>query len=184
MDDTAAFRRSSEAFVERARQIGPDQWTASTPCAEWDVRALVNHVAGEWLWVDELMAGRTIAEVGDRLNGDILGADPMATLLRAQRAATSAFEDPGAMDRTVHLSFGDMPASGYAKQMAVDGVIHSWDVARAVGKGETLDPELVQLAWDDLSEHAEEWRAGGAFAEAKEPADDSLQAKLIALTGR
>ena len=68
IDEVTAFRRASESFVQRARAIGPDQWSGSTPCTEWDVRMLVNHVAGEYLWVPEMLAGRTIAEVGDRLH--------------------------------------------------------------------------------------------------------------------
>jgi uncharacterized protein (TIGR03086 family) len=148
------------------------------------VRALVNHIAGEWLWVPELMAGRTVAEVGNRFDGDVLGDDPVATLTEAQRAATASFADPDAMSRTVHLSFGDMPGAAYAVQMIDDSVIHSWDLARGIGADETLDPELVDYAYADLLQHAEEWRSGGAFNAAKAPRDDSKQAKLLALTGR
>jgi len=49
IDEATAFRRASEGFVERARKIGQAQWSAATPCTEWTVRALVNHVAGEYL---------------------------------------------------------------------------------------------------------------------------------------
>jgi uncharacterized protein (TIGR03086 family) len=57
--------------------IGPDQWSAPTPCAEWDVRGLVNHlVAGNW-WASELARGATIDGVGSRLDGDVLGDDPL-----------------------------------------------------------------------------------------------------------
>jgi uncharacterized protein (TIGR03086 family) len=68
--------------------------------------------------------------------------------------------------------------------MAIDSVIHSWDLARAVGADETLDPELVDFAYAALRESAEDWRSGGAFGPAKQPADDSPQSRLLALTGR
>lgn len=184
MNESEAFRRASDGFMTRARRISADQWSAATPCTEWNVRALVNHVGGEYLWVEELMAGKTIAEVGDRLNGDVLGADPLATLERAHDAAVASLEQPGAMDRTVHLSFGDTPAAEYAKQMIIDSVIHSWDLARAIGAEERLDPELVDIAYTDLAPQADEWRSGGAFGPEKSPADESTQAKLLALTGR
>ena len=90
----------------------------------------------------------------------------------------------GAVAQTVELSFGTTPAMEYARQMAVDSVIHSWDLARAIGADETLDPELVDYTYQEMLRVAELWRSGGAFAAAREPADDSTQAKMLALTGR
>ena len=70
------------------------------------------------------------------------------------------------------------------KQMAVDSVIHAWDLARAIGADETLDPELVDFSYEELRQSAEDWRSGGAFGPAKEPGDESKQSRLLALTGR
>jgi uncharacterized protein (TIGR03086 family) len=184
MNEAAAFRRASEGFVERVEQIGQERWTAATPCTEWNVRALVNHVAGEYRWVPEMLAGRTVADVGDRLDGDLLGDDPVQALCSAQRDAVAALATPDALTRTVHLSFGDVPAAQYATQMAIDSVIHSWDLARAIGGDETLDEELVELSYAELQRTAEDWRSAGAFARAKAPADGTTQAKLLALSGR
>ena len=184
MDAAAAFRRARGGFVERGRRVTADQWSQPTPCTEWDVRALVNHVAGEYLWVTEMLAGRTIADVGDRLDGDILGDDPAQALADAQRAAVAALDEPGALSRTVHLSFGDTPAGTYATQMTIDSVIHAWDLARATGGDEVFDPDLVELAYTELQGSAEDWRSAGAFGPETTPADDSTMAKLLALAGR
>jgi uncharacterized protein (TIGR03086 family) len=184
MDEATAFRRAGDGYVQRAREVNAEQWSAATPCAEWDVRSLVNHVAGEYLWVPELMAGKTVAEVGDRLDGDLLGDDPLAVLASAAHSAQAAADHPDSLTRTVHLSFGDVPGAEYLKQMAIDSVIHAWDLARAIGADETLDPELVDFAFDELRRVAENWRAGGAFGPVKEATNDSNQAKLLALTGR
>ena len=184
MDDATAFRRASDGFVERARRISVDQWSGPTPCTEWNVRQLVNHVAGEYMWMAELMQGKTIAEVGSRFDGDVLGEEPVRVLADAQREAESSIADPDSMTRTVHLSFGDVPGADYARQMAVDSVIHSWDLARGIGGDERLEAELLDYTYDEMERTAEDWRAGGAFGPAKQPADDSKQAKLIALTGR
>lgn len=185
MDDTAAaFRRATDGFVARARQINSTQWSAATPCSEWDVRALVNHVAGEYRWVPEMIAGRTVADVGDRLDGDLLGDDPLQALIEAQRLALAAVEAPGVLATTVHLSFGDTPASEYARQMTVDSVIHAWDLARAIGGDETLDPELVELSYAELQRCAEDWRAAGVFGPVTAASDGSTQAKVLALAGR
>ncbi|MBV8528475.1 MAG: TIGR03086 family protein [Candidatus Dormibacteraeota bacterium] len=184
MNNAEAFQRATDAFIERARLIGANQWTASTPCAEWDVRALVNHVGGEWLWVAELMSGKTIADVGSSLDGDVLGDDPVQTVAAGRASACAAFDAPGAAEKSVQLSFGDTPAMEYAQQMAADTVIHTWDLARAIGAGEALDPDLVDYTYAYMLKVAELWRSGGAFGPPCAPHDDSPQAKLLALTGR
>src|SRR5438105_13113637 len=101
MNEATAFRQASDGFLRRARQMKEDQWSAGTPCTEWHVRALVNHVRGEYLWVKEMMDGRTVADVGDRLDGDVLGGDPLQVLTDAQRAALAALDEPGALGNTV-----------------------------------------------------------------------------------
>lgn len=184
MNDSEAFRRASDGFMQRARQIRAEQWAASTPCSEWNVRALVNHVGGEFMWVTELMGGRSIAEVGSQFDGDVLGDEPVARLAAAQGAAAASFDEPDAATRTVQLSFGATPAMDYARQMACDSVIHSWDLARAIGADETLDADLVDYAYAEMLRSAEDWRAGGVFGPVRTPADNSTQAKLLALTGR
>ncbi|MBV9101383.1 MAG: TIGR03086 family protein [Candidatus Dormibacteraeota bacterium] len=184
MDDVTAFQRASDGFMARAQRIQDDQWTASTPCTEWDVRALTNHVAVEYLWVPEMLAGHTIADVGDRFDGDVLGDKPLEALTEAQRKAVSATQEPGATSRTVHLSFGDMSGAEYIRQMAIDSTIHSWDLARGIGGDDRLDPELVDYAYADLQKTAEDWRSAGAFGPEQDAADAGVQAKLLALTGR
>lgn len=184
MDEGAAFLRASGGYVRLVRQVSASQWSASTPCADWSVRALVNHVAGEYLWVPELMAGRTVGDVGSRLDGDLLGDDPVEAVAGAARGAQAAAAENDALTRIVHLSFGDVPGAEYLKQMAVDSVIHSWDLARAIDADETLDPELVAFSYEELRQHAEDWRSGGAFGPAKAPADNSMQSLMLALTGR
>ena len=69
------YRRSVEFWKAMVREIS-DEWTAPTPCTDWDVRALVNHVVGEDRWTKPLVDGRTIADVGDAFDGDLLGDDP------------------------------------------------------------------------------------------------------------
>src|SRR5919106_5970907 len=91
-------RRAVEEFGRRVREVDDDQWTASTPCTDWDVRALVNHVAGENLWTAPLLAGKTIEDVGDSLDGDLLGEDPKTVWDESAREATAAAAGPGALE--------------------------------------------------------------------------------------
>ena len=110
MDVPAIFGGAVAEFDARVRQIGDQQWRAATPDEDWTVRDLVNHVVSEDLWAPLLLAGSTIAEVGDRFDGDVLGAEPKAGWAAASAGAVRAAEAEGAMDRIVHLSFGDFPS--------------------------------------------------------------------------
>src|SRR6266508_2731945 len=71
--------RALERYGQLVQAIRDDQWNHPTPCTEWDVRVLVNHLVSENLWMPPLLEGKTIADVGDSLDGDLLGDDPKAT---------------------------------------------------------------------------------------------------------
>jgi uncharacterized protein (TIGR03086 family) len=78
MDIAELHSRALDATRGVIAGVRQGQWAAPTPCQGWDVRALVNHVVAGNLWAAELAAGKTISEVGDHLDGDLLGADPQA----------------------------------------------------------------------------------------------------------
>jgi len=185
MNISAMFRSAVEEFDARVRQIGDHQWQAATPDEDWAVRDLVNHVVGEDLWAPPLLAGSAIAEVGDRFDGDVLGADPVAAWTAASAGAVRAVAEQGAMDRIVHLSFGDFPGRDYALQLFADHLIHAWDLARAIGGDEHLDAGLVASCgtWFDAMEDA--YRSAGAIAPRPPvPSDGNAQTLLLARFGR
>src|SRR2546422_7260815 len=114
MDDLPVlYRRASDRYGSLVDAVGDEQWGQPTPCSEWDVRTLVNHLVNENLWVPPLFEGKTIADVGDRFDGDVLGDDPAAAWSDAASPAVFAIAGDGAMERIVHLSFGDVPGSEY-----------------------------------------------------------------------
>ena len=102
------LRHAAARFDQLVAEIREPQWNDPTSCPGWTVRTLVNHVAVEDLWAAELFAGGTIAEVGDRLDGDQLGAVPLDRWHEALRGGLDAAAAPGTMADTVHLSFGDV----------------------------------------------------------------------------
>lgn len=184
-DVLTLFRRAADDFGRRVHKIGADQWTAPTPCTKWDVRALVNHLAVEHLWVPSLLAGQTVAEVGDRFDGDQLGEEPVAAWDAAVAASTAAFAADGALERIVHLSYGDRPAGEYCREMVFDLAVHGWDLARAIGSDEQMDPETVAIAYHHLAPIVHQWQDVGIFAPPVDvPADADEQTRLLALTGR
>ena len=85
----------------------------------------------------------------------------------------------------MHLSFGDFAGSEYLGQVISDVVVHSWDLARAIGADDRLDPALVAFVDEFLSPQIDAWRAAGAFGPAVDVgADANDQDRLLAQTGR
>ncbi|MFF7989543.1 TIGR03086 family metal-binding protein [Kitasatospora xanthocidica] len=172
------------AFGERVRLITPDQWDSPTPCSDWTVRDLVNHLVGEQLWVPELLMGATVSEVGGRFDGDVLGDDPLAAWTDAAEAARQAWAVPGATELTVHLSFGDVTGQYYLDQLTTDLVIHTWDLAEGTGRLTRLPAELVDFALGEITGYGD-LSASGLFDPPLPVTDDAApQTRLLALTGR
>lgn len=182
----ARHAEALDLFTERVHAIRPDQWDDPTPCTEWTVRDLVNHLAVEQMWVPPLVRdGGTTAEQGEAFEGDLLGEDPVATWDEAAAAAREAFAAPGALERTVDLSFGETPATHYCTQMTADATVHAWDLSRAIGADERLPKALVDFSVREVAPYAAELEKSGLFAAAVEPPPDAdAQTKLLALLGR
>ena len=178
--------RTLDDFRSRVHGVRDDQWDAPTPCTEWDVRALVNHLASELRWSVPLAAGRTLDEVGDRFDGDVLGEDPAATTDEAAEASVAAFR--GEHAHAVHTSQGLLPVEHYLTQMLTDSLVHSWDLAVATGQSTELDAEACAEAYQRALAGRGEIDAArkvGLFgAEIVVPDDASDCDKLLGLLGR
>ena len=85
MDVGTTYQRAVDSFVDRVAKVHDDQWSDPTPCADWDVRALVNHLTYENRWTVPLMQGAGLEEVGTKFDGDLLGADPISSAQEAAR---------------------------------------------------------------------------------------------------
>src|SRR3954452_562111 len=177
--------RASALFGGVLRRVDAGDLTRPTPCAAWDVRALVNHVVGENLWTPPLLAGRTVADVGARFDGDVCGADPLGAFAQAAAAAVAAVGTSGAPTSTVHLSFGDVPGEEYVWQLFVDHLVHAWDLARALDGDERLPEDLVDAAAGWFAEREAAYRAAGVVAD-RIPVGGTAdpQARLLAAFGR
>jgi len=184
-DQISMFDRALDEFGRRVRAIGGDQWDLPTPDEDWSVHDLVQHLVSETVWAPPLLAGETIEEVGDRFEGDLLGDDPKAAWEVAAGSARGATSGADVLDRTVHVSFGEISGREYLTQVTVDLTVHAWDLARAIGADEELDAELVELAFAALEPQVEQWRAAGAFgSQVEAPPGATRQVQLLALTGR
>lgn len=183
MELLAAHGAALTTFGQLTSRIGESDWEAPTPCAEWTVRDLLNHVVAEQLWELDLLAGMSIAEVGDRYDGYVLGDDPVASWRRAAEEARAAVLRPGALDREVQLSRGPAPAAEYMWEMTLDLAVHGWDLARGIGAGTPIDAELAEAL---LALFKDQVPGGPDLFDPPVPVppDAGPSARLIALLGR
>ena len=179
------FARSVEEFDARMQQVKNDQWTDPTPCTDWNVRDLVNHIVNEARWVKPLLNGKTIAEVGDSLDGDLLGDAPNEAWTAARDEELTSVRGLDSLEQEVHVSWGEIPAGEYLMQVLMDHAIHAWDLARAIGADEKLDPELVDFCLGAAKPMEEMLRGAGVYGDKVEvPAGAGPQAELLGLVGR
>ncbi len=184
-ESAARFARAADFFEGHVQVVPDSSWSNQTPCADWNVRALVNHVAGEQLWAAPLLRGKTIVEVGDQFDGDVLGDDPAGSWVLAAAESRRAFAAPGALDGVVHLSYGDESATNYCDQMTLDCLVHGWDLARGIKVDEVIPDELVDWAIAAVEPMQEMLTASGMFGTPLAISDKAdNQTRLLAMLGR
>src|SRR6202166_5218494 len=154
-DIARSHRRALDETRAAVAGVRSEQWNLPTPCDGWDGQALLNHLVSGNLWAGELGAGATIAEVGDRLDGDVLGDNALAAYEASAKLAAATFEAPGALEAPCAVSYGPVPGSVYAGHRFVDVLIHGWDVAVATGQDPTIDPGLASACWQVVEPQAE-----------------------------
>lgn len=183
MDVLELYCGAVDAWTERVRAVPPDCWEAPTPCAEWNVRELVNHVVGEDLWTAPLMGGGTIAEVGDRFDGDLLGDDAQGAALSAADEAVASVTSILPGGGTVALSYGEEQMEEYVMQLAADHLVHGWDLAVATNGARELPASLVAglAAW--FADREELYRGAGMIG-ARQQGGSDPQSALLAGFGR
>jgi uncharacterized protein (TIGR03086 family) len=184
VDVQEVYARCSAEFSARVHTVD-GRWAAPSPLPGWDVRTLVNHLVYEERWTPLLFGGATIAEVGTRFDGDRLGDDPVGTIDEAAAAALDTISSEGALDRTVHLSFGDYPSREYAMQLSADHLVHAVDLARALGTDETVDGEVAAAVREWFGSMEEQYRAMGVTGpKVVVPPGSGPQAELLGMMGR
>jgi uncharacterized protein (TIGR03086 family) len=187
MDNVAMLQRAVGETSRLVETITPDQLANSTPCTEWTIRDLINHVTGgATMFAISAEQGSVPDElVGQLMGGDNLGDDYRGSWAVASERAMAAFEAPDVFDKTLKLPFGEMPA-GVALNIAVfDVATHAVDLARATGQAVT-DTELLDAALGIGKQMiGPEMRQPGVFdSEQSVASDASAEDRLLAFAGR
>jgi uncharacterized protein (TIGR03086 family) len=173
------YLRLSDAFADRIRGVAADQWGDPTPCPEWTVRDLVRHVATSPA-IFFGMVGREMAPTPD------VDDDPLAAFLAVRDQVAAALEDPARAGEEYEGMLGRATfAEGIDRFISFDLVVHGWDLARATGQDERLDPDDVGRTMALAQGFGEAMRAPKAFGpEVEPPPGASEQERLLAFLGR
>lgn len=181
--------RAADEFETRLRLVTDAQRTLPTPCEEWNVRDLVTHLIRGMRLYTLLLHGATGDVATKALEGFDVGSEDWAGVFRSgYRTMRDAFDAPGALERTVsHPGLGDIPATMLFDMRLTEFAVHGWDLARAIGADETIDPEIVAALWAFV----EPWSAMlpstgyvGSGASGDVPDSAPLQTRLLDLLGR
>jgi uncharacterized protein (TIGR03086 family) len=188
------FVLASTDFERKLAAVRPGQWGWPTPCTEWNVRQLINHMTRGNLNYVRLAEGGTRAEFLRLRDIDALGTDPVGAYTRSVRECTEAFSRAGALQRVLDYPLGQVTGRQALAVRTTDSTIHTSDLARAIGVDDALDTGL--LTW--ISNELDEIYAGLAetptaaetthlfFAAPENDAahDASLQDRLLRRMGR
>jgi uncharacterized protein (TIGR03086 family) len=173
----AVWRRVADGFSDRLSAVQPEDWSKSTCCDGWDVAALVDHAIGA-----QRMVPKALGAAGDI---DAMGEDPVQVWKTVRTAADAALSAPGALDQTVKLPFGEMRAQDGFGFPFGDLLIHTWDLARAVGADDRLLPEACTMVLAQLEPIDALIRRPGVFGPKFQPAPGGdIQDQLLAFVGR
>lgn len=186
MSETQFMARAAAPVVQVVREIKPDQLGSPTPCAEYDVRELVNHLL-VWGPPQEGAARKEIVPpAGSEADLDLTGGDWAGDLEAHIDRLVAAWSEPAAWTGVTHLGGPtEMPAALVGSMVAGELVVHGWDLARATGQHVEWDDDLVAHLLDEMGKTAELGREMGIFGpEVAVPATASTMDRLLALTGR
>jgi len=156
-----ALDASAQRVMELVALVGPEQWDNPTPCTEWNARTLVGHLIVGMQGYCALLNGGSATEYVSMYErqSEAAGADPVMACESAVRSVRAASAEPGALERTVHHLIGDIPGSRWLAVRIGENVIHSWDLATAIGADPGLDEHLVEFVYDYIAARTQ----GGAL---------------------
>lgn len=187
VDSVKLLQRVVDETTQVVNDVSDDQMANQSPCEGWTVRDVLNHITGgATMFAISAEEGSVPDELlGQLTGGDNLGDDPKGAWLVAANRAMLAFEQPGVLEKTVKLPFGEMPA-GVALNIAVfDVLTHGVDIARATGQS-VDDAELIETALAFGHQMiGPELRIPGVFDPEQPLASDApAEDRLLAFAGR
>ncbi|MGQ0802382.1 MAG: TIGR03086 family metal-binding protein [Actinomycetota bacterium] len=174
------FRRIAGQFTERVRAVPPGAWDNPAPCEGWVARDVVRHMIE---YMPRLFFGSAGLELPNIPSVD---EDPVGAWEALCDALEAVLDDPEIAAREVDLPIGHVTLAEAINQIGTNDIlVHTWDLARATGLEERLDPEAVHEVFEGMEPHDAALRESGHFGPRVEVSHDAdEQTKLLAFMGR
>jgi uncharacterized protein (TIGR03086 family) len=170
------YRETAEWTGAIIDQIKPDQLNNPTPCTEWDVQALLNHMVGATAMYIATISGTEV----NRPTEAVGKSDFVAGAKKVLELA----EVPGATERIVTTRRGDLTVREFLENSFVDALAHGWDLAIATNQDPTIPEHLAQACYDRWLPKIENSRGRAFGAEVVVAENASIQSKLLGILGR
>ena len=173
------YRRLSDAFADKIAAVPDDRWESQSPCEEWKARDVVNHVVGT--------QGMFLGFVGEELK-DVPSVDesPLAAWNAARAQIQARLDDPERAKTEFEGFTGKSTfEAAVDKFLCSDLVVHGWDLARAAGLDESIEPDDAQRVRRNMESMGDALRSPGAFGAEVEPSPGAdEQQQMLAFLGR
>lgn len=180
-DCAAAYDRCAAVFTERVRGVAEDDWDNQAPPTEWRARDVVGHLG----WVRGFLEGGSDVRLAE---GPDVEEDPVAAWSFLDDQVRSLLADPATAGRTYESPmFGSVPLARAIHQFfTADVFMHAWDLARATGQDETLDPQMARELREGMESMPQDLLRGSGQFGPPQPAPDGADEgqRLMAFTGR
>ena len=179
------YTKALYRFDHVLRLVPPDAWSNASPCEGWDARDVVGHVIAVQRYIESLARGTQPLLNPYEDPGRHAGADPVAAWESTVDDVLAALDHPGVVMRTVQTFRAEEPLDAQLGWNVVDTLTHSWDIARAAGVDDRLDPGLVDHALIEASPMIDHMRQPPFFGDATGSASDAdPQTRLLTMLGR
>lgn len=173
------YRRLSDRFADLVAGVPDDRWTQPTPCDDWTVRDLVAHVVETPVMFFSMVDRPFEVTVA-------VADDPVAAFEQSRRLVQAELDDPDRAGAEFEGFFGRTNFAAAIDRFAcMDLVVHGWDLARATGQSDRMDPTEVERLTASVASFGDTLRSPGVCGPEVPVADDAdPQTKLLGLLGR
>ena len=151
------YRRRADAFEARISAVDEDRWGWQSPCDDWDARDVVGHIV--------MMHGAMLTPLGRSLSpAPAVSEDPLAAFRAARADVESLLANPETAAAQVSTPMGPSSYGAHVDQVvSEDMVLHGWDLARATGQDDTIDPVELDRIWPGVKDIPDIMRQPEAF---------------------
>ncbi|HEX6525285.1 MAG TPA: TIGR03086 family metal-binding protein [Streptosporangiaceae bacterium] len=185
MNNYQEMAAAAAETVRVVRGVRDDQLKDPSPCHDWDVRTLLNHII---LWTaysaEQRAYGKSVAE--ELMNKDFAAEPDFADDYAAQvDRALTAWSDPQTWERELGVMGNAMPAADVAAMLIMEIVLHGWDLAKATGQEYHCPDNVAALVLRTVQEQGDMFRQYKGFADPIDvPADAPVFDRVLGLSGR